>query len=108
MTNIKNRISEELIEEIIEIIKDRVVHDEEIWDEESGVGWIDNEVSFFNEYYDIEDNNEMDDIKTVEEFKEFLKTKDNEILIQLFEFINQGGTENEEHWKIINEKRNIQ
>jgi uncharacterized protein YlxP (DUF503 family) len=101
----------DIVRNIVNFIRNKIVMDNEIqdedgWDEnDGGVAWISNEIEFIEEYLDYEISN-IGDFNNVEECINYLSNKDFKYLNDIYNCIINGGTDNEEYWKVVNMKRN--
>ena len=97
----------QFVKEIIKILETHInkMNLENKDSDPGGAGWIENECEFFNEFFiDNYDQHEFRDL-SIQECIDLLTTKSSNYLLHLKKFIIEGGTSSDEHWEIVNTKR---
>lgn len=92
---------------IINTIKSNIIDDCcDQWDEnENGVSWLDNEISFILEYHSIFDIS-IKNCRNVKEAYNYLITLDKSIIHKIYEgVVIKGGTSSSELWEVVKLKR---
>jgi len=116
---LKNNLStsiKKIRKNILKSINDAFIqgeYDHDKWDEDSeGADWIYNEMTFYFEYtYDTSEYSKMDmseikKLNNINEWKGYLTLNfDINSLEKIHVFMCNGGSDNNEYWNTVNEKR---